>query len=204
METIRRGGHAVQGFALGTVLGAYSVEDLDKLIKNKDTELAAMSVEVAKSTDPSIQRDWAALNQAYQAARTAGLKAITDGRSFFMPDSLEATYNTNAAYKAIVAALQPIPMQVTKGDKQDIASRLMAAGWKPSYQLPFQMQSDADLTVYKDTDPSNLPDPIKDPVKWFKEHKTAFIVGGVVVGGVVVLVVLSPYAKLLAAATARR
>jgi hypothetical protein len=197
METIRRGGQSVQGFALGTVLGAYSVEDLDKLIKNKDVELAAMSVEVAKSTDPSIQHDWAALNQAYQAARTAGLKAITDGRSFFMPDSLEATYNTNEAYKNIITALQPIPMQVTKGDKQDIGNRLIAAGWKPSYKLPEQLQSDADLTFYKDTSKFDL-------LKWLEEHKKAFIVGGAVVGGVVVLGVLSPYAKLLAAATARR
>ena len=29
METIRRGGRPVQGFALGTVLGVTSVEDLD-------------------------------------------------------------------------------------------------------------------------------------------------------------------------------
>jgi hypothetical protein len=203
MEMICRGGRAVQGFALGTVLGVYSVEDLDKLIKNKDVEMAAMGVEVAKSTDPSIQQDWAALSQAYQAARTVGLKAIADSRSFITPDSLEATYNTNAAFKGVIAALQPIPMQVTRGSKQDIASRLIAAGWKPSYQLPYQVQSDADLTFYKGTDPSNLPNPF-DFFKWLEAHKTALIVGGTVVGGVVVLGVLSPYAKLLSAAVSRR
>lgn len=213
METIRRGGRTVEGFALGTVLGAYSVEDLDKLIKNKDVELAAMSVEVAKSADPSIQRDWAALNQAYQAARTAGLKAIADGRSFFMPDSLEATYNTNAAYKAIVAALQPIPMQVSKGDKQDIASRLMTAGWKPNYKLPYQLQSEPGLTFFAETAPLDIiasatgeqaRSTALPELDWFKAHKTALIVGGVVVGGVVVLAVLSPYARLLSTAVSRR
>jgi len=39
---------------------------------------------------------------------------------------------------------------------------------------------------------------------WFKAHKTALIVGGVVVGGVVVLAVLSPYARLLSTAVSRR
>jgi hypothetical protein len=198
METVRRGGHAVQGFALGTILGIQTVEDLDQLIKNKDVELAAMGAEVAKSTDLSIQQDWAALSKAYQAARAAGLKAITDGRSFIVPDSLQGTANTDAAFKAIIAALQPVPGQVTRGSKQDIGNRLMAAGWTPTYTLPYQTQSDADLSFYKGTTPP------ADPFKWFRDHKTALIVGGSVLGGVVVLGVLSPYARLLAAAVPRR
>lgn len=189
-EQICRGGRPVQGFALGTVLGVYTVEDLDKLIKNKDVDMAALGVEVAKSTDPSVQQDWTALSKAYQAARVAGLKAIADGRSFITPDSLEATYNTNAAFKGIVTALQPAAMQVTRGDKQDIANRI---GWHTRVQLPFEVQSDADLTFYRGTDPSNF-----DLLKWVKEHKTALIVGGVALGGVVVLGVLSPYARMLA------
>jgi hypothetical protein len=204
METIRRGGRSVQGFALGTILGIQTVDDLDKLIKNKDVEMAAMAAEVAKSTDPSIQQDWAALNKAYQSARAAGLKAIEDGRSFIVPDSMQGTANTNAAFKAIIAALQPVPDQVTKGNKQDIANRLIAAGWNPTYTLPYQLQSDADLSFYRATDPSNIHDPFEGLLKWLKEHKTALIIGSSVVGGVVVLGALSPYARLLSAAVPHR
>jgi hypothetical protein len=206
MDTICRGGRPVQGFALGTVLGVYSVEDLDQLIKNKDVEMAAMATEVAKSTDPSIQQDWATLNKAYQAARAAGLKAIADSRSSFLPDSLVATSvsgGTDAAFKGIITALQPVADQVTRGSKQDIGNRLIAGGWKPTYVLPYQLQSDADSTFYKTTDPSNLPNPF-DLLKWIEAHKTALIVGGVAVGGVVVLAVLSPYARMISAALPHR
>jgi hypothetical protein len=198
---VMRGGRAVQGFALGTVLGVYSVEDLDKLIRAKDHDMAAMGAEVAKSADPSVREDWTALNRAYQVARAAGLKAIADGRSSIVPDSLEATYNTNAAYKAVVAALQPVPMQTTRGDMQDIGNRLIAAGWRGPPALPpdLRLQSDADLTFYKDTDPSRF-----DFLKWIEAHKTALLIGGAALGGVVVLGVLSPYARLLSAAVPRR
>jgi|SRR5271166_5964705 len=198
METICRGGRPVQGFALGTVLGVTSVEDLDKLIKNKDVELSAMGQQVAKSADPSMRQDWATLNQAYQIARAAGVKAVADGKTAFVPDSIASTPSVRAAYSAIIAALQPVPDQVTPGNKQDIANRLIATGWKPTYTLPYQTQSDADLTFYKDTQKPF------DFLEWLEAHKKAFIVGGVALGGVVVLGVLSPYAKLLTTALPRR
>ena len=190
METIRRGGRPVQGFALGTVLGVTSVEDLDRLIKNKDVEMSAMGQQVAKSSDRSVLQDWATLSQAYQTARATGIKAVADGKTTFIPDSLASTPDVRSAYSAILAALQPAPDRVTPGNKQDIANRI---GWHTRVQLPFEVQSDADLTFYRGTDPSNF-----DRLKWVKEHKTALIVGGVALGGVVVLGVLSPYARMLA------
>lgn len=197
-----RGGQGVPGFGVGTLFGFQTVEDLDKLIKNKDVEMAAMGAAVAKSSDPSVQQDWAARNRAYQAARAVGLKVLDDHRSWSLtPDSLNASASLDAAYKAILTALQPVPMQVTGGSKQDIANRLIAAGWQPSYQLPFQTQSDADLSLLKGTQP--IADAGKrglDFLEWLAAHKKALIAGGVVVGGVVVLGVLSPYVKLLATA----
>lgn len=197
-----RGGRPVHGFALGKVLDFWTVEDLDKLIKNKDVELSAMASQIATSTDPTIQQDWTALNKAYQSTRAAALKMMADVRSWAItPDSLNGNQKTDAAFKAVLAALQPTPGQVTPGSKQDIANRLIAAGWKPSYQLPFPTQSDADLTFYKATE--NVPTP-NDLFKWFADHKTAIIVGASVVGGVVVLGTLSPYVKLLTAVVPRR
>lgn len=205
MERIQRGGRPVAGFALGTVLGVQTVQDLDRLIQNKDAEMAAIGAQVAKSADASIREDWAALSKAYQTAKASGLKAIADVRSGWslMPDSLNATADTDAAYKAIILALQPVPDQITKGSKQDIASRLLNTGWKPTYTIPFPLQSDADSSVYKATDPSNLPNPDAF-FDWLKEHKTALIVGGSVVGGVIVLGVLSPYARLLSSVVPHR
>ncbi|HEY6356761.1 MAG TPA: hypothetical protein VIX35_00870, partial [Vicinamibacterales bacterium] len=208
METVRFGGRAVQGFGVGKVLDVWTVEDLDKLIKNKDVEMAAMAKQVAVSTDPSIKADWATLNQAYQVARTAGLQAVTDGRSFLVPDSvatghitLSGKYLTDKAYTDIIAALQPVEHQVTPGSKQDIGNRLMNAGWKPDYKLPFQTQSDADLTFYKDTAKLDL---LAEIEAWVAKHKTAIIVSVSVVGGVVVLGVLSPYARMVTAALPHR
>ena len=205
-----RGGRQVQGFALGTSAGVQTVQDLDKLIKEKDFEMSLMAAGVTKSADPSIQQDWAALSKAYGAARAAGLKAIADIRGRFggslVPDSLLGSMDTtDAAFKGIIAALQPVPMQVTEGSKQDIANRLMAAGWKePELPHDLKWQSDADLTFFRDTDPSNIHNSFDDFLKWFKDHKTALIVGGSVVGGVVVLGVLSPYVKLLTAVVPHR
>ena len=209
-EMICRGGRPVHGFGLGTSAGVQTVEDLDKLIKAKDFEMSAMAAEVIKSNDPSVQKDWAALSRSYQTARGRGLKAIADVRSrlgsSLVPDSLlGSTDTTDAAFKGIIAALQPVPDQVTPGSKQDIADRLMASGWKePALPHDLQWQSDADSTLYKDTDPSNIHNSFDDFIKWFKDHKTALIVGGSVVGGVVVLGVLSPYARLLSAVVPHR
>jgi hypothetical protein len=203
IETIQRGGRPVAGFGVGAVLGVYSVDDLDKLIKNKDVEMSAMGQQVAQSTDPSIKRDWDALSKAYQAARVDGVKAVADGRSSIVPTSIASNPDVRAAYQAILVALQPVPDKVTPGSKQDIGNRLIAAGWKPSYTLPYQIQSDADLSFYRATDPSNLPNPV-DFLAWLKEHKTAILVSVSVVGGVIVLGVLSPYARLLSTALPRR
>jgi len=201
-----RGGRSVQGFALGKVLDLWTVEDLDRLIKNKDVEVAAMGVGVAKSTDPSIQQDWTALSRAYQAARTSALKVMTDVRGWAItPDSLNGNQTTDAAFKSVIAALQPTPGQVTKGSKQDIANRLIAAGWKPTYVLPYPTQSDADLSIIKGADAIiNSGKKGLSLLEWLEAHKTALIVGASVVGGVVVLGALSPYVKLLTAVVPHR
>lgn len=198
METVRRDGQVVRGFALGGTLFGTKVDDLDKLIKNKDVEMAAMGAEVAKSTDPSIQRDWSALSQAYQAARAVGVKVVADSRASSVPEILQPV-DPDVPFKAILAVLQPVEHQVTAGSKQDIATRLINAGWKPTYQLPFPYQSDAALDFYRGTQP--IADAGKkglDFFEWVAAHKTALIVGGVALGGVVVLGTLAPYARLLA------
>lgn len=152
IETVRRGGRPVAGFGVGEFAGIYSLKDLDTLIHNKDVEVAAMADAVGKSADSSIKQDFAALNTAYQAARADGLKAIAAIKSSFVPDALNVSGNVNQAFKDIVLALQPTPGQTTPRSMQGIAQRLQSSGWKPDYQLPYQIQSDADLTIYKTAD----------------------------------------------------
>jgi hypothetical protein len=213
METICRGGRAVHGFALGSVLGLYTVDDIDKLIKNKDVDLASLGAQVAKSSDAGLQADWAALSRTYGAARAKAIQVMADVRRYAItPDSLNANADTDAAYKDVVVALQggrpfgqePPPGQTTKGSVADIAGRLTAAGIPiPPVKLPFPLEADADSSFYRHTDPSNLPTP-GDLLAWLRDHETALVVGGVVLVGGVALIALSPYVRLLAAAVPRR
>lgn len=201
---IQRNGRTTPGFALGTVGGFWSVEDIKQLVANKDVELAAMGAQVDKSTDASVKQDWAKLSAAYQAARAAALKAAADHDTALLPDSLVGNVFTDKAYKDVIAALQPVAGQVTPGSKQDIGSRLMAAGWKPDYKIPYQYAPDADLDFYRTTQPPNVAGGWADFLAWLRAHRTALTVGGAALGGVVVLGVLSPYARLAAAALPRR
>lgn len=195
---IMRGGRPVQGFALGGSFFGTKIDDLDRLIKNKDVEMSAMGVEVAKSSDSSIQQDWTALNQAYQAARAVGLKMITDSRGSSVPEILQPV-DPDVPLKAIVAVLQPSEHQVTRGSKQDIANRLMASGWKPSYQLDNRPKgSAAPLPPPPSTDPptpaaasSSAPaaPPATPPNADSPWLVPAIVAGGVVLlGGVLVVV----------------
>lgn len=151
VESVQFGGRRSAGFGVGTVFGLYTVQDLDQLVQNKDVEMGAIGAAVAASGDPTLRRDWAALDRAYQSARAGALKAISDGKSLFVPDSLQGTANTDAAYTAVLRALQPVAKTVTPGSEQDVFNRLVAAGWKPDYQLPHAAQSDADVKFYSVT-----------------------------------------------------
>lgn len=204
METICRGGRTVEGFALGSDSTDRTITELQDLIAAKDVEMAAIDARVNEAKpDQKLVDDWHALQAKYGAARTAALAAIASSTRSWWPDSMTTTSATNDAWKQIISALQPVPMTVTPGDKQDIGNRLIAKGWKPTYKVPQPRQTPGDK-FQQDTDPTNIEKALPQPWKWMVEHKNAMIVGGVVVGGVVVLSVLSPYAKLLAAAVPHR
>lgn len=169
-----------RGAAFGTVLGLYSVAELNDLLKAKDVEMAAIGARVAASKDPSIQSDWAALLSRYKAAKAQAQTAISQalqtgaGKTPFslwnieevigdtarslLPDNMNATPETNAAYAGILSALQKTPGIVSPGDKQDIGNRLIAAGWKPKYKVPQpEKKSDVDVAFYQDTSDLHIP-----------------------------------------------
>jgi hypothetical protein len=201
-EQVRFGGQPVRGFALGSDSTDHTITELQDLIRAKDVEMAAVDAQVtAAKPDPKLVDDWHALQAKYGAARTAALAAITSSARAWWPDSMTTTSATNDAWKQVVSALQPVPMTTTPGDLQDIGNRLIAQGWKPKYSVPQPRQTPGE-SFMQHTDPTNLEN--AQPWKWIREHKTALVVGGVALGGVVVLGVLSPYAKLVTAALPRR
>lgn len=173
----------------------HSTADLKALIANKDVEMNAMALQMP-SASADIKTDFAALQKKYQAARD-GAQSVTGVLGAMVPDFMNS--GIDVAYNNIVTALQPAPNAVTKGDKQDIANRLTAGGWKPSYKLPQPLQQDAGSALLQVTDPKNIGDAIKkipdvlpQPWKWIVEHPNEIIIGAVVVVGGVLLISIMP------------
>jgi hypothetical protein len=175
------------GARFGTVMGVYSVAELHDLINAKDVEMAAIGGQIAHApaaqlqADPTLKTDWQALFDRYSAAKTVAQAAISHAMQLaarvsssslqslnpfnYIADSIlgapsdatNATPEVNAAYQGIITALQQTPGVVSEGDKQDIAARLMKAGWKPKYKVPQpEKKSDVDQQIYQKTDPSNI------------------------------------------------
>ena len=189
LEAIVIGGDGPQDSFAGL-----SAADLKALIANKDVEMNAMALQVV-SASPDIKTDFAALQKKYQAARD-GAQSATGVIGSLLPDFMNS--GIDVAYNNIITALQPVPNTVTKGDKQDIANRLIAAGWKPAYKLPQPLQQDAGSAFLQKTDPKNIgdelkkiPDVLPQPWKWIVEHPNEIIIGAVaVVGGVLLISIL--------------
>ena len=145
--------------------------------------------------------DWAALQARYAAAlANAGMFTLN-------------STSYNALMKAMRACFPPSSCSTTKGDWEDLFNRLTAAGGHPQDVAGHLVAQTGGEKLFADTAKFDviasatgeqarrtaLPE-----LDWLAAHKTALIVGGVVVGGVVVLAVLSPYAKMAAAALPRK
>ena len=154
----------------GTVAGFYTVAELKDLIAAKDVEMNAMALQIVKG-DAGIQSDFRALQDRYQKARATAIAAEGSMYSYITPDSLNvASGAADFAYKQIITALQQVPGVVSKGDKQDIANRLINKGWKPTYKVPQPKKgSDVDEVVYKGARKFDIigPDGPKGPGEFF-------------------------------------
>ena len=209
METIRRGGVTVAGFGVGFSETGLYVSD-DDLATSKVQWAARMQKLGAaynafaskwSSLDPKAFADWTSDWKALQARYQA---ALADVGTF----TLNST-SWESLQKAVQQGYPPSSAPTVKGDWKNLFDRLetatRAAGAKPPEDVPSHLVPQTfGEKAYADTDPSNIHNSFDDFIKWFKDHKTALIVGGSVVGGVIVLGVLSPYARLLSAAVPRR
>jgi hypothetical protein len=218
-----RGGQPVQGFGVGTTAllpfiqpsaatGLYvSDEDYETAKKQWAARMLLLGQgfdafgAAWAAKDPAAftdwKNDWVAL-QARYAAALANAGAFT----------LNST-SYNALMKAMRACFPPSSCPTTKGDWEDLFNRLTTAGGHPQDVAGHLVAQTGGEKLFADTAKFDvvasatgeqarktaLPE-----LDWLAAHKTALIVGGVVVGGVVVLAVLSPYAKMAAAALPRR
>jgi hypothetical protein len=209
MERIQRGGRPVAGFGVGFSETGLYVSD-DDLATSKVQWAARMKklsdaytafTPTWTALDPKAfadwTSDWKALQQRYQAAlQNEGMFTLNSTTWLAMQRAMQQCY-------------PPSSCPTSKGDWADLFDRLTTAtkavGAPPPQDVPAHLIPQTfGEKAYAATDPSNIHDPFEGLLKWFKDHKTALIVGGSVVGGVVVLWVLSPYARLLSAAVPSR
>ena len=176
-----------------------TITELQALIRAKDVEMAAVDARVNSShPDAQLVNDWHALQARYGAARAQALKANADATTWAWPDSMRTTGDTNAAWEAIIRALQPVPMTTTPGDLQDIGNRLLAKGWIPKYKVPQPGQTPGEMFLH-DTDPRVVTEAIK---KAIHIPRYVWIAGGVVLASVAILAVKAAAGTALKVATA--
>ncbi len=190
MDTVRRGGRPVQGFALG-----WSRDDISAQQKTVTNMMQNISVAIDahKAQLPDDKK-----NAWYALAKECLQFVSADAPLLFGVDDM-------AAHGAsLVKQLNQWTQDLTKlGAPVANVDFVNAPKAPPPQEGPDQYGGWNKRTPIQD----QLTGPVKDAFdffKWFSDHKTALIVGGVAVGGVVVLGVLSPYARLLSAAVPRR
>lgn len=146
-------------------------------------------------------RDWTVLQARYAAA-------LANAGSF----TLNST-SYNALMKAMRVCFPPSSCPAAKGDWEDLFNRLSVAtkiaGEVPPQDVPGHVVAQtAGEKFFAETAPldaiASLTGEQAKNTSWLVKYKTEIIVGVAVVGGVAVLGVLSPYAKLLASAVPRR
>src|SRR5271166_2078431 len=174
METIRRGGRMVDPFGVG--FGSPSDWYYTRWVYPSDIEQAKNRVDAKFQ---SVNRDVQACAKLSAGDRTAWTDAFTAWRKLYCRND---TGTCTAPDASVWGA----------GGQMDDVERAE----KSLYD--WQTKIKANCTV---SGPIEKPDAAKreegGPMQWFADHKTALIVGGVVVGSVVVLGALSPYVKLL-------
>lgn len=152
--------------------------------------------------------DWIQLNTRYQAALTNAQAAVSNASSL-MPNSMQsAQAEFDGLMKAMRQSYPPDGGPVTKGDFDDLNSRLSTAGTTVSYANMPQPAKGSDLTstIFVATAPLDVvamatgEQKPKIPgmgfVAWLVTHKKAVIVTGAVVVGGILFIQVAPVLML--------
>jgi hypothetical protein len=182
MERIQRGGRPVAGFGVGG-FGQPGDWYYTRYVSSGDVKQAKDRVDAKYQT---VNRDVQACANLSAGDKSAWTDAFTAWRKLYCRNDSGTCTEPDASW-------------LNSGGEMDDVERAE----KSLYTWQTKLQ--ATCTV---SGPIEKPDAAKreegGPLNWFAEHKTALIVGGSVVGGVIVLGALAPYVKLLTAVVPRR
>jgi hypothetical protein len=182
METIRRGGVAVDPFGVGG-FGQPSDWYYTRFVFAGDVKQAKDRVDAKYQ---SVNRDMQACSALPAGDRSAWTDAFTAWRKLYCRNDSGTCTAPDASW-------------LNSGGEMDDVERAE----KSLYDWQTKLKTKCAVSG-----PIEKPDATKreegGPLNWFAEHKTALIVGGSVVGGVIVLGALAPYVKLLTAVVPRR
>jgi hypothetical protein len=173
-----------------TILGQYTVAELEDLIAAKDYAVNQLSYayfgDAGKHDlhkDPTWPTDFTALSIRYNNAKTKAQNLISALKvsNPLIPNNV---IPADAPYKSILKSLRASPNTISKGDLQDLSNRLAALGIQTDYSAMPQPKSgsDIELSAFKAANVALAPleHPIPSPTK----HPTLWIVGilGLVAG----------------------
>lgn len=153
-----------------TFLNQETVDELRDLVSAKD--YTVKQIQAARDafvwTGPAADdwdRDWSALKLRYNAARVLAESAFTRAKmAVGVRDSL---IPAPVEYDAILKAIRKTEGVETKGDLQELATRLGRAGARVDFsKTPQPKAVDVDLQVYKAADTVLPPAPSKNPWPW--------------------------------------
>jgi hypothetical protein len=143
-----------------TVLGQQTVAELRDLLAAKDYTVRQIEQAYAEfapswsSRDAAAatqwKADWTAFRKRYDVARAGAQHAIDFAKLTPVSDSL---LPADSEFQAVLRALKQVDGTITKGDLQDLYSRISSAGKAPDVsQTPQPTAPDADLRAYKAAD----------------------------------------------------
>jgi hypothetical protein len=209
----------------GTVLGAQSIAELQDLISVWTYRMQQLGQAYGDFSPTWVARDsmafvdwtndWVRLQNRYSAALKNAQSAVTLSRlSFATPASLiPAQAEFTALAKAMRQCYPPDGCPVVKGDWSDLFDRLTlaakGAGAQPPADNPPQpVARDVDIQAFAATAPVDVVAQATGAQKggplplgasgWLSKHKTALVVGGVILAGGVALAYLGPMMGLAA------
>src|ERR1700722_18450202 len=166
-----------------TILGQYTVAELEDLIAAKDYAVNQLSYayfgDAGKHDlhkDSTWPTDFTALSIRYNDAKSKaqGMATALKASNPLIPNNL---IPADAAYKAVLKSLRASPTTISKGDLQDLSNRLAALGIQTDYSGMPQPKSgsDIEMSVLKATNVALAP--FDHPIPPPKKHPTLWIVG---------------------------
>lgn len=166
-----------------TILGQYTVAELEDLIAAKDYAVNQLSYayfgDAGKHDlhkDITWPADFTALSIRYNDAKSKAQNLISALKvsNPLIPNNL---IPADATYKAILKSLRTSPNTISKGDLQDLSNRLAALGIQTDYSAMPQPKSGSDIELSALKAANVALAPFEHPIPSPKKHPVIWIAG---------------------------